>query len=74
MKLLKLAVLGVSGMLGNAAFRILSARHPGSVYGTTRSNVAPDTFEPGLGRQIVTGIEVEDFDALVGFLGEIGPT
>ena len=71
--MLKLAVLGVSGMLGNAAFRILSARHPGSVYGTTRSSVPPKLFEPRLGRQITTGIEVENFDALAGFLGEIRP-
>jgi dTDP-4-dehydrorhamnose reductase len=73
MKLLKLAVLGVSGMLGNAAFRILSARHPGNVYGTTRSSVPPKLFEPRLERQIATGIEVENFDALAGFLGESRP-
>jgi dTDP-4-dehydrorhamnose reductase len=73
MKSLKLAVLGVSGMLGNAAFRILSARHPGNVYGTTRSSVPPKLFEPCLGSQIATGIEVENVDALAGFLGEVRP-
>lgn len=70
---MKLAVLGVSGMLGNAAFRILSARYPGSVYGTTRSRVPPKLWELRLGRQIATGIEVENLDALVRFLGEIRP-
>lgn len=70
---MRLAILGVSGMLGNAAFRMLSARYPGNVYGTTRSNIAPDNFEPDLKSQIVTGINVEDYDALVGFVGETRP-
>jgi dTDP-4-dehydrorhamnose reductase len=70
---LRLAVLGVSGMLGNAAFRMLSARYPGNVYGTTRSNIAPDNFEPDLRSQIVTGINVEHYDALVDFVGETRP-
>jgi dTDP-4-dehydrorhamnose reductase len=70
---LRLAILGVSGMLGNAAFRMLSARYPGNVYGTTRSNIVPDNFEPDLRSQIVTGINVEHYDALVGFVGETRP-
>jgi dTDP-4-dehydrorhamnose reductase len=72
-KTLRLAILGASGMLGSVAFRILSTRYPGDVYGTIRSSGALRVFGPELGRQIVTGFEVENCDALAGFLGQTRP-
>lgn len=65
---MKVAVLGVSGMLGSTAFRILSRRFPGEVCGTARSHAARSAFSPEAAAQIVTGLDVQDFDALAGFL------
>ncbi|ABY32089.1 dTDP-4-dehydrorhamnose reductase family protein [Methylorubrum extorquens] len=69
---MKIAVLGASGMLGSAAFQYLSDRFPGSVYATARSPAVKNIF-PESAANITIGIDVENADALAGFLREVRP-
>lgn len=62
---MKILVLGVSGMLGNAMFRVLSEAPGSSVVGTARSEAARRHFPTELAARIVTGVDVENHDSLV---------
>lgn len=70
---MKVAVLGVSGMLGSAALRILAQQFPGEVCGTARSRPAHGVFVPEVAARISTNLDVQDFDALAGFLRDARP-
>lgn len=70
---MKVLVLGVSGMLGNAMFRKLSESQSLEVYGTARSASAKRFFPGELTERIVCGIDIENQDALARVLGEIKP-
>jgi len=70
---MKVLVLGVSGMLGNAMFRKLSESQSLEVYGTARSASAKRFFPDELTERIVCGIDIENQDALVRVLGETKP-
>lgn len=60
---MKILVLGVSGMLGSAVFRVLSdSAH--DVYGTCRNNTAIITFPEDLRPKIITGISAESQDSI----------
>ncbi|TFZ56821.1 SDR family oxidoreductase [Methylorubrum sp. Q1] len=69
---MKIAVLGSSGMLGSAAFRYLSKCFPGLAYATARSSAVKKIF-PEDAANISTGIDVENADALAGFLRDVRP-
>ncbi|MGU3287260.1 dTDP-4-dehydrorhamnose reductase family protein [Methylobacterium mesophilicum] len=71
---MRVAVLGASGMLGSAAFRIFAQRFPGEVCGTMRSRPARDAFSAEVASQIAVGLDVQDFDALAGFLRDARPS
>jgi dTDP-4-dehydrorhamnose reductase len=60
-------------MLGHTAFRTLSERFPGEISGTARSHAARTMFAPEAAAHIATGLDVQDFDALAGFLREARP-
>lgn len=70
---MKVLVLGVSGMLGNAMFRKLSESSSLEVYGTARSASVKRFFPNELTERIVCGIDIENQDALARILGEIKP-
>lgn len=58
----RVLVLGITGMLGNAVFRVF--RDGGwEVYGTARSEATRLSF-PYVSDRIITGVEVENVDAL----------
>ncbi|CAO4151033.1 dTDP-4-dehydrorhamnose reductase [Methylorubrum thiocyanatum] len=59
-------------MLGSAAFQYLSDRFPGSVYATARSPAVKRIF-PRDAANITVGIDVENADALTGFLRDVRP-
>jgi len=61
---MKILVLGVSGMLGNAMFRMLSMGTQNQVFGTTRSSSVQGQFAPEMARQIISGVDVENPDSL----------
>lgn len=62
---MKILVLGVTGMLGNAMYRVLAAQPEYEVFGTARSDKARGYFSEALGRQLITDIDVEHYDSLV---------
>lgn len=61
---MKVLVLGVSGMLGNAVFRVLGGSPGIEVAGTARSAAVARRLPEALRDRIVTGIDVENFDSL----------
>ncbi|WP_158904651.1 SDR family oxidoreductase [Burkholderia sp. L27(2015)] len=70
---MKVLVLGVTGMLGNAVFRYISAHPTLEAYGSARSARAvchnPDEFK---GR-ITAGVDVENSDSLIRLIGMVQP-
>jgi dTDP-4-dehydrorhamnose reductase len=66
-------VLGVSGMLGNATYRVLSANPDLSVFGTARSEGSRRFFSEALAEKIILGVDVESQDSLIKAFGTIRP-
>lgn len=70
---MKILVLGVSGMLGNAVFRYFSQDEKLSVYGTARSRATCGAFPPELAQKIEVGTDVENQDALALLFTKVKP-
>ena len=70
---MKILVLGVSGMLGNAALRVLRNEFGFDVHGTARSEAIRRHFPADVQPAIHTGIDVTDNDALIGVLAKVRP-
>ncbi len=70
---MKVLVLGVSGMLGNAVFRVFSADAAYETWGTLRSGAALRHISPGSHAYLLTGIDVLDQDALVATMTRVRP-
>ena len=70
---MKIMVLGVTGMLGNAMFRVLSENADLDVYGTARGESSRQYFHEKLARQIIVGIDVESPDSLIKVFARIQP-
>ena len=70
---MKVLILGVTGMLGNAMFRVLSERPDLAVYGTARSNSACQHFSDNLSGRIIVGTDVENNDSLVRAFASVRP-
>ena len=68
---MKVLVLGVTGMLGGAVFKTLSAHH--DVYGTARGGSAKLFFSETLQQKMIVGLDVLDQDALVDMLAKVRP-
>lgn len=62
---MKIMVLGVTGMLGNAMFRVLSESAEHEVYGTARSDSGRRHFGEDFAKKIIGGVDVENHDSLV---------
>lgn len=69
----KILVLGVSGMLGNAVFRVLAADPALQVHGSARSGGCLPHFDAALRGRVLTGVDVEQADHLVALLGRVRP-
>lgn len=63
-KPLRVLVLGATGMLGNAAYRVLSEADDAQVFGTVRSVVAQRFFIPELASRLVVVGNLEDHNTL----------
>jgi len=70
---MKVLVLGVSGMLGNAMFRKLSEGAEVEVFGTARSASVRRFFAPEFAGRIITGVDVENQDSLARVFAEVKP-
>ncbi len=59
-RVVKLLVLGATGLLGNAVFRSLSKMPGAQVTGTARQEAARGLFDPGFSKRLVTIGDIED--------------
>jgi dTDP-4-dehydrorhamnose reductase len=64
-KTTKVLVLGVSGMLGNAVFRVFAQSEGYSVMGSARSDGVLRLLSAELRDQVVCGVDVENTDSLM---------
>ena len=70
---MKIMVLGASGMLGNAVVRVLSEKKDCEVFGTVRSGSANRFFAREIAGRMLTGVDVENHDALVNTFTRVRP-
>ncbi len=62
---MRVLVLGATGMLGNAVFKVLSSSPELSVVGTVRNAKAIDGFDGEVKGNLISGVDVLDQDSLV---------
>ncbi len=70
---MKILVLGASGMLGNAVFRVMSEKRDWEVFGTVRSVSVRRFFPKEIAEHLITGCDVENHDGLVKTFSEVRP-
>lgn len=70
---MKILVIGVTGMLGNAVFRHFGARPGFQAYATARSQQAVRHFPPLLSERILTEVDANDFDSVISAVAEVKP-
>lgn len=70
---MKILVLGVSGMLGNAMFRLLSENPETEVFGTARAPSVQRYFAPEASKKIIGGVDVENYDILTDVFAKVKP-
>lgn len=70
---MNILVLGASGMLGNAVFRFFLDSSGYNVTGTLRSDQTKCYFNKSAQPFLVTGVDVENIDSLIGLFGEVKP-
>ena len=70
---MKALVLGVSGMLGNAVFRLFADTPGIDVTGTARSGAVTSHFREDLRSRILTGVDVEQLDSLTRTFASVRP-
>ena len=70
---MRVLILGVSGMLGNAMMLKLSGNPKLEVFGTLRSASALRHFDAETAGRILTGVDVENHDVLTSTLARVRP-
>jgi len=70
---IKVLVLGVTGMLGNTVFRVISGDDQFDVTGTARSMETPQLFPKMLTGKVMSGVDIERIDILINVLSDIKP-
>lgn len=70
---MKVLVLGVTGMLGQAVFRVFGRDAEHEVWGTLRSASALRHFPADCQSRLIPGIDVLDQDALTPVLARVRP-
>ena len=68
---MKILVLGVTGMLGNTVFKVLSNTY--DVWGTLRNSSGKGFFSDELHNKIISGVDVLNHDELVNLLTKVKP-
>lgn len=66
-------VLGSTGMLGNAMFRVFSERPEITVFGTARAEGSRRYFPQNLSSLIISGVDVENHDSVVKAFATVRP-
>ena len=70
---MNILVLGITGMLGNAVFRVLSEDSSLCVYGTARAERARCNFSSGRSDRLLIGVDAENHDSLVRAFAAVRP-
>lgn len=70
---MKVLVLGVTGMLGNAVFRVFDADAEHEAWGTLRNGMALRHFPQQSHARLITCVDVLDQDTLVEVLAKVRP-
>ncbi|MGE6991997.1 dTDP-4-dehydrorhamnose reductase family protein [Pseudomonas sp. NPDC047961] len=70
---MRVLVLGVTGMLGNAVFRVFGADSAYETWGTLRSHAALRHFPQQSHARLVSGVDALDQDALIAVLCKVRP-
>jgi dTDP-4-dehydrorhamnose reductase len=70
---LRVLVLGVSGMLGNAILRVMHEKQEIQVFGTARSVSVIKYFSADIARNIITGCDMTDHDTIVKLFAQVSP-
>ena len=70
---MKVLVLGVSGMLGNAVFRFFSESTDYNVFGSARNGAVKKVFPPALANKVIVGTDVDNPDSLAHLFSKIKP-
>jgi dTDP-4-dehydrorhamnose reductase len=70
---MRILVLGVSGMLGNAMFRMMAHGGNHEVFGSSRSASVKGFFASELADNIISGVDVENTDSLVRLFSHVQP-
>lgn len=70
---MRILVLGVSGMLGNAIFRVMANGGRHEVFGSARSASVKGFFATELASNTIAGIDVENPDSLVRLFSLVQP-
>ncbi len=70
---MRILVLGASGMLGNAVLRLLAQDLQHEVFGSARSAWVKKYFPAELVDNIITGVDVENGDALARLFAQVRP-
>lgn len=70
---MRVLILGASGMLGNAMFRVFSMDGQHQAFGTARSGAAKRHFNAALGENLVCGVDVENADSLARVFAQVAP-
>lgn len=69
----KILILGVTGMLGNAVFRVFSSDAVHQTWGTLRSASSLRYFVPDSHSRLLHGVDVLDQDALTAVMARVKP-
>lgn len=70
---MRVLVLGATGMLGSAVFKVLSGSNALSVFGTVRNASAIKNFGPEFHENLISGVDVLDHDCLVNVFQQYKP-
>ena len=70
---MKILILGASGMLGNAAFRLFAESDGFDVIGTVRGERSKRFFPASLQSALISGVDVENIDSLMRVMGDTKP-
>lgn len=70
---MRVLVLGASGMLGNAAFRLFAESDGFDVMGTVRGERSRNLFSKSLQSALISGVDVENVDNLMRVVGDTRP-
>ncbi len=70
---MKILVLGASGMIGSAMFRVLTEKAEWQVIGTLRSEASLNLLGPSSKEKLVSGVDIYRFDSVVNVFASVRP-